>query len=57
VLVNLSFRQISVKKMMLKKKRIMAIYTQETDGNQSVAAIFWDGKKYRYEPMGSSLTE
>jgi len=57
VLVNLSFRQISVKKMMLKKKRIMAIYTQETDGNQSVAAIFWDGKKYRYEPMGWSLTE
>jgi hypothetical protein len=55
VLINLSFKQVSVKKMMLKKKKIMAIYTQETDGNQSIAAVFWDGKKYRYEPMGSSL--
>jgi hypothetical protein len=55
VLINLSFKEVSVKKMMLKKKKIMALYTQETDGNQSVAAIFWDGKKYRYEPMGSSL--
>ena len=57
VLINLSFKQVSVKKMMLKKKKIMAIYTEETDSNQSVAAIFWDGKKYRYEPMGSSLSE
>ena len=55
VLINLSFKQVSVKKMMPKKKKIMAIYTQETDGNQSVAAIYWDGKKYRYEPLGSSL--
>ncbi len=55
VLINLSYKQISVKKMMLRKKTIMAIYTQETDGNQSIAAIFWDGKKYRYEPMGSAL--
>jgi len=55
VLINLSFKQVSLKKMMLKKKKITAIYTQETDASQSVAAIFWDGKKYRYEPMGSSL--
>lgn len=57
VLINLSFKEIGVKKMTLKKKKIMAIYTQEDDANQSVAAIFWDGKKYRYEPMGSSLQE
>src|SRR6266508_2187817 len=55
VLINLSFKEVSVKSMQLKKKKIMAIYTQETDGNQSVAAIFWDGKKYKYLPMGSSL--
>jgi hypothetical protein len=57
VLINLSFKEISLKKTTLKKKKIMAIYTQEDDANQSVAAIFWDGKKYRYEPMGSSLQE
>jgi hypothetical protein len=57
VLINLNFKQISVKRMAIKKKKIMAIYSQEADGNQSVAAIFWDGKKYRYVPMGASLTE
>ncbi len=57
VLINLSFKQVSVKSMQLKKKKIEAIYTEETDGNQSVAAIFWDGKKYKYLPMGSTLTE
>ena len=57
VLINLAFKEISVKKMTLKKKKIMAIYTQEAAANQSVAAIFWDGKKYRYEPLGSSLEE
>jgi hypothetical protein len=57
VMINLAFKGISLKKMTLKKKKIMAIYTEENDANQSVAAIFWDGKKYRYEPMGSSLQE
>ena len=57
VLINLGYKQISVKRMAIKKKKIMAIFSQETDGNQSVAAIFWDGKKYRYVPMGSSLVE
>jgi hypothetical protein len=55
VIINLSFKQVSVKKMMLKKKKIMAIYTQEASGDQMVAAIFWDGKKYKYQPMGSTL--
>lgn len=57
VIINLAFKEISVKKMTLKKKKIMAIYTQEADASQSIAAIFWDGKKYRYEPLGSSLTD
>jgi hypothetical protein len=55
VIVNLPFRQIAVKKMMLKKKPIMAIYAEETGGDRTTSAVFWDGKKYKYRPMGSSL--
>ena len=54
-LINLSFKKISVKKMMLKKKKITAIYAEESGGDQMVAAIFWDGKKYKYQPMGSTM--
>jgi hypothetical protein len=55
VIVNLPFKQIAVKKMMLKKKPVMAIYAEETGGDRMTSAIFWDGKKYKYRPMGSSL--
>jgi hypothetical protein len=55
VLINLSFKQVAVKKIVLGKKKLMAIYTEETGAEQNVAAIFWDGKKYRYQPMGSTL--
>jgi len=55
VLINLAFKQVSVKKMALGKKKLMAIYTEETGAERNVAAIFWDGKKYKYEPMGSTL--
>jgi hypothetical protein len=55
VIVNLPFKQIAVKKMMLKKKAVMAIYAEETGGDRMTSAIFWDGKKYKYRPMGSSL--
>ena len=55
VIVNLPFKQIAVKKMMLKKKAVMAIYAEETGGDRTTSAVFWDGKKYKYRPMGSSL--
>jgi hypothetical protein len=55
VIVNLPFKQITVKKMMLKKKPVMAIYAEESGGDRITSTVFWDGKKYKYRPMGSSL--
>jgi hypothetical protein len=55
VLINLAFKEMAVKKMMLRKRKLMAIYTEETGSEQNIAAIFWDGKKYKYLPMGSTL--
>ena len=55
VIINLPFKEISVKKLEVKKKMVMAIYADETGPDETVSATFWDGKKYRYQPLGSSL--
>ena len=55
VIVNLPFRQIAAKKLKIKKKTVMAIYTEETGADRMTSVVFWDGKKYKYQPMGSSL--
>ncbi|MGH9502497.1 MAG: hypothetical protein ACRD20_06570 [Terriglobales bacterium] len=55
VIINLPFKQIAVKKLIVKKKPVMAIYAEETGGDRMTSATFWDGKKYRYQPIGSSM--
>jgi hypothetical protein len=56
LIVNLPFKLVVVKKMTVKKnKPIMGIFTEETGGDQMTSVIFWDGKKYRYQPLGSSM--
>jgi len=56
IIVNLPFKQVIVKKMAIKKKKpIMGIFTEETGGDQMTSVIFWDGKRYRYQPLGSSM--
>src|SRR6266404_5359011 len=55
VIINLPFKQVAVKKLTVKKKNVMAIYAEETGGDHMTSATFWDGKKYRYQPIGSSM--
>jgi hypothetical protein len=55
VIINLPFKQIAVKKLTLKKKPVMAIYAEEAGAGQTISAIFWDGKKYKYQPLGSRM--
>lgn len=55
VIVNLPYKEVTVKKYQIKKKKVMAIYIEEKGGDQMTAVLFWDGKRYRYEPMGSSM--
>ena len=55
VIINLPFRQIAVKKLAVKKKTVMAIYAEEIGADRMTSATFWDGKKYRYQPIGSSM--
>jgi hypothetical protein len=56
VVINIAVKTIAVKKMKInKKKSTAAIYVQEAGADQMTSAIYWDGKKYRYEPMGASM--
>lgn len=55
MIINLPFKQIMVKKLIVKKKPVMAIYAEEAGGSGTVSATFWDGKKYKYQPLGSSM--
>ena len=55
VIINLPFKQILLRKLTVKKKTVMAIFAEETGGDQMTSATFWDGKKYHYQPLGSGL--
>lgn len=56
VIINIAVKTITVKKMRIsKKKATTAIYIEEATGDEMTSAIFWDGKKYRYDPIGSAM--
>jgi hypothetical protein len=55
VIINLPYRALSVRKMKLKKKTVQAIYAEEGNELNETSALFFDGKNYKYVPMGSSL--
>jgi hypothetical protein len=55
VIINLPYRTLSVRKMKLGKKTIQAIYAEEGNEWSETSAMFFDGKKYKYVPMGSSM--
>jgi hypothetical protein len=55
VIVNLPYRSLAVKKMHSKKKNIEAIYVEEAGELASSSAVFFDGKKFHYVPMGGDM--
>jgi hypothetical protein len=55
VIVNLPFRTLSVRKMKLRKRTIEAVYVEEAGDMGETSALFFDGKKFRYVPMGGDM--
>jgi hypothetical protein len=40
----------------LKKKTVLGVYMEEQgEGEQTSSVIYWDGKKYRYQVLGSTM--
>lgn len=56
LLINLPFKSLTVKRLALKKKTILGVYMEEKgEGEDSSSVIYWDGKKYKYQMLGSTL--
>jgi hypothetical protein len=55
VIINLPFQRIAAKRMQIRKRKVAAIYAEETGGDQMTSMLYFDGKKYKYQPMGASM--
>jgi len=56
LLINVPFGTLTVKRLALKKKTILGIYMEEKGEGENISSvIFWDGKKYKYQSLGSTL--
>jgi hypothetical protein len=56
LLINLPFKTLTVKRLTLKKKIVLGIYMEEQgEGEATSSVLFWDGKKYRYQILGSDM--
>jgi len=56
VLINLPFKNLTVKRLALKRRVALGVYMEEQgEGEATSSVIFWDGKKYRYQILGSDL--
>lgn len=56
MLINLPFKAITVKRLALKKSVLLGIYMEEKgEGENTSSVVFFDGKKYKYQPLGSTM--
>ena len=55
VVVNLPYKAIYVRKFRLKKKSIEALYVEEAGSLGTSGAVFFDGTKFQYVPMGGDM--
>ena len=56
LLINLPFKTLTVKRLTMKKKTGLGIYMEEHgEGEETSSVLFWDGKKYKYMQLGSTL--
>jgi hypothetical protein len=55
VIVNLPYKALSIRKFNLKKKTVEAIYIEEAGEMGDSSAVFFDGKKFKYVPMGGDM--
>jgi hypothetical protein len=55
LIINLPFKQVIIRKLTVKKKVVLGIYAEESGADNMTSVVFWDGKKYRYMPLGSGM--
>jgi hypothetical protein len=53
VIINLPFKKVVVRRLQLRKKVVNAIFAEEANSSAGDSVVFWDGTKYRYQPLGT----
>ena len=55
VVINMPFKEISVRRLQIKKKVVInAIFAEENDSTAVDSVVYWDGRQYKYFPLGMS---
>ncbi len=57
VIINVPLKKASVRRLQLRKKQINAIFAEEADSSAGDSVIFWDGKNYKYQPIGTGAAD
>ncbi len=57
VIINVPLKKASVRRLQLRKKQINAIFAEEADSSAGDSVIFWDGKQYKYQPIGTGTAD
>jgi hypothetical protein len=56
LMINMPFKTLTVKRLVMKKKTVLGVYMEESgEGENTSSVLFWDGKKYRYTQLGSTM--
>jgi hypothetical protein len=55
VIINIPFKEVAVKHLQVRKKLLPAIFSVENGGDEMTSALYFDGHKYKYEPLGAAL--
>jgi len=53
VIINLPLKKISVRRLQLRKRQVNAIFAEEANSSAGDSVVFWDGKQYKYQPLGT----
>ena len=57
VIINLPLKRIAVRRLQLRKRQVNAIFAVEADASASDSVVFWDGKQYKYQPIGTGADD
>ena len=57
VIINLPLKKISVRRLQLRKKQVNAIFAEEAGSSAGDSVVFWDGKQYKYQPLGTGAED
>jgi hypothetical protein len=57
VIINVPLKKVTVRRLQLRKRQVNAIFAEEANSSAGDSVIFWDGKQYKYQPLGTGTSD